>query len=86
MARRHLSWKLPIANNADKVQHGTVLRGERSVTAKLTEKQAREAHVMKAGGYRAADIAGHFRVSIWTIHDLLSGRTWGWLHPTKVAG
>ncbi len=37
VTRRHLSWKTPKANQADRVEHGTAIFGESSHFSKLTE-------------------------------------------------
>jgi hypothetical protein len=68
--KRHLSWKTPLANTADRFIHGTQTMGEAHHTAKLTEKQVREILSLK-GKIMQKDIAVLFGVSksrISSIH------------------
>jgi len=79
VAKGHPSWKAPVANNADKKAHGTFLRGARANTAKLTEEQVREIRHLKKDGLSAIEIGGRFGISQWSVFDIASRRTWGWL-------
>lgn len=38
---RHLAWKLPVDNHADKFYHGTIANGERHGKSKITSLQAK---------------------------------------------
>lgn len=75
---RHLSWKTPAGNQADRVAHGTDSRGERCVTAKLTEADVRQIRGFK-GSKSQAKIAAQFRVSRETVSQIYTRRVWGWL-------
>lgn len=74
----HLRWLTHSDNEADKVAHGTVTRGERHPRTSLTEievfliRQARGRETTKA-------IASRFGISGSSVRDIHSGRTWAWL-------
>jgi hypothetical protein len=78
----HLSWKTPIENKADELLHGTRIRGERHVSAKLTEAAAREIINLKSAEPQRK-LAERFRVSQMTISRIQSGRKWAHLSPTN---
>lgn len=78
VTKAHLSWKTPAGNAADKIEHGTATRGEKSVHAKLTEAQAREILSLRGTETQAA-IAKRFGVSFQLISQIHRGKTWGWL-------
>lgn len=73
---RHLSWKTPGENQADKVAHGTHRRGERSHYAKLAEDQARSVfHDPRV----YTEIANDFDISVVTVSDIKRRKSWFWL-------
>lgn len=78
VAKRHLSWKTPKDNNADKIAHETHNRGERNGGAKLNEDNAREILALK-GSLSRPVIAKMFGVSVTTILNIHSGKKWSWL-------
>lgn len=80
VSRKHLSWKTPKENSADKIIHGTHNRGERSNFAKLTESQAREILALR-GLETQASIARRYGVHRVTVHDIHTRRNWAWLQP-----
>lgn len=74
----HLSWKTRAGNEADKLLHDTVARGERSGTAKLTEEDVRE--IRRLGGSSSlSEIGRRYGVNKTAIHKILNGQSWGWL-------
>jgi hypothetical protein len=75
---RHLRWDTAAGNQADKVLHGTIIRGEAVNTAKLTEDQVRE--IRRIGSTMARkETAAMFEVSYWTIWEIQTRRSWAWL-------
>jgi len=71
---QHMEWKTFEENEADKVRHGTRIRGERSPNAKLTEDDVRKIRAAKG---KQRDIAKRFGVgqaSVWRIRHKI---TWG---------
>lgn len=72
---RHLSWKSPIDNAADREQHGTQPRGEKVPGSKLSEWQVKKIRSM-AGSHTQQSIADAFGVSRRTVGFILKGETW----------
>jgi len=83
---KHLRWASIKENMHDKWKHGTIVRGERVPTNKLTEAQVL-AILADDRGQRV--IARELGVSQSAVGFALTGRTWSWLtgrnHPDKVA-
>lgn len=74
----HLSWKTPVENNADKIIHGTVGRGERNSQAKLTEDDI--LGIRSLGATRSqSQIAKLYGVSQTTVSQIQRGVRWAWL-------
>lgn len=80
VTKRHLSWKTPKENQADRIIHGTHKRGERNHLSKLTEEQVREILSLK-GLETQASIAKKFGVAFQHISKIHRGQTWSWLQP-----
>jgi hypothetical protein len=85
IAPDHLDWKTPSENNADKLIHGTINRGERNGKAKLSEAAVREIIAMK-GKEMQIKLAEKFGVSNKTVSDIHTGRKWAWLSEQYKAG
>lgn len=83
VTKRHLRWATAKENAADKIAHGTTNRGERSPTAKITEKQALEIRRLCRKGVSQADMARRFKVYRSTISRIVSGDRWSWLGEGK---
>lgn len=77
MNPKHLRWDTAAGNHADKVLHGTIVRGEAVNTAKLTEDQVRELRRLTWMGRK--ELADMFGVSVWTIWEIRTRRSWAWL-------
>lgn len=75
---RHLSWKTPADNQADRIAHGTANRGSKHGLAKLNESQVIEIMALK-GTRPLNDIAETYGVTFQTISDIYRGRRWNWL-------
>lgn len=82
IAPGHLSWKTPTENQADKVLHGTINRGERNANAKITQAAAGEILALK-GIEKRREIANRFGVSYQTVGRIHNGRSWAWLSITN---
>lgn len=79
---RHLSWKTPTDNAADRIIHGTVARGERHGKAKITEDQARSI-ISLHGSLDPRTIAQHFGISRNAVYSIISGRNWTHIERPK---
>lgn len=73
---RHLSWKTPAANMADKRSHGTDPRGSRNSQSALREEDIPVIRSL-AGEKTQKEIAEMFGVSKSTIGMVQTGATWG---------
>jgi len=71
---RHLSWKTPAENEADKLIHGTAVRGDRSPSAKLTKEDV--IFIRSAKNMTQKELARLFGVSRGHIAGLRTGRFW----------
>lgn len=75
----HLSWKTRKENEADKLIHGTHIRGERHASAKLTEQDVLQIMALLKKGVTHRSIAADFKISRPYIGKILRGERWGWL-------
>ena len=75
---RHLVWKTPKANEADKVEHGTLRRGTEINTNKLTEDDVRAIRRMigKASG---VEIAKAWGITPAMVSRIKKRQAWAWL-------
>jgi hypothetical protein len=78
VSMRHLSWKTPSDNQADRLIHGTHSRGEQHNMVKLSEVQVREIISLK-GKEPQRSIARRFGVTFQTVSDIHRGRRWAWV-------
>lgn len=78
VTKGHLSWKTKVGNEADKLIHGTIARGERNGLSKLTEEDVREIRLLTET-LSQQKIAHRFGVSQTTIGFVLRRETWGWM-------
>lgn len=72
---KHLYWATHAENTADKQRHGTIRRGERSPTARLTPDQVRQIKAL-SGTVPRFRIAQQFDVSDSCVWAIVSGRNW----------
>lgn len=80
MNPRHLRWATVAENSADRLVDGTHARGERCVTAKLTEAQVLEIRRRyRSGGVTTRSLAFDYGVSQTQICSVLNGKVWAWL-------
>lgn len=78
VSKKHLSWKTPVENQADKVLHGTDNRGERHPHVKLTQSDVIEIRSARGLVFQR-DLAKRYGVTQGTISAIQSGARWGWL-------
>ncbi len=78
VTKRHLQWKTPTENNADKKEHGTDGKGTRNAMARLSEDRVREIKALR-GSMTQNAIAERFGISFGHVSDILRGTRWGWL-------
>jgi hypothetical protein len=72
----NLRWASIADNHSDKHRHGTAVFGEKSVIAKLTEAEVREARVRARRGESHASIAEDMPVDRSVLSRAIRGDTW----------
>jgi len=78
----NLRWATAKENAADRVKHGTLVRGSKQHAAKLTENQVLEIRKMSRKGLKPKEIAKKFEVDGSLICHIMAGRAWAWLPDT----
>ena len=73
---QNLRWDTPKANGCDKRLHGTIARGSRSSSAKITERDVPLIRELRTSGHSYGEIASRFDITRATVIALLKGRTW----------
>lgn len=80
VTKRHLQWKTPAENAADKVRHGTIPRGERQASSKLTREDVLAIRRMRSDGrMKLKEIAANFGIDQSTASAICSRKRWAWL-------
>lgn len=72
----NLAWGTRQENVADRVIHGTNLRGERNGNSKLTDRQAAEIRQCLANDIPPKVLAKHFQVNRVTIYNIKNQKTY----------
>jgi hypothetical protein len=75
---RHIRWATPKENCADKEIHGTVNRGQRQGSSKLTEEDVRQIRSLR-GVRPQRELSAMFGVSRWQISEIQTKKQWAWL-------
>lgn len=75
---RHLRWATHCENEADKVDHGTTIRGERQWKSRLTADDVRSIRLLFSTK-SDIQIANKFGVSPNSIYAIRTGYSWAWL-------
>lgn len=78
MNPQHLRWATRVENEADKVEHGTLPRGERQGNSKLTADDVRAIR-QQAETATHGVVAKRFGVARSQISRIVNGDQWGWL-------
>lgn len=78
VTKRHISWKTKTENQADRLGHGTMTRGEKHPGARLSEDDVRAIRALR-GSMVQREIGELFGVERKTISDIFWGKTWGWM-------
>jgi hypothetical protein len=72
----NLQWGTPKENSADRDSHGTMIRGSRSASAKLSEADVVEMRRLVDGGMRLKAVADIFGVHASRLSHIFAGRAW----------
>lgn len=79
----HLSWKTKAENEADKVLHGTVLRGNLNPASKLTREDVGRIRLL-IPHHTQTFLAKKFGVSRQQISRIARGERWNWLQDERI--
>jgi hypothetical protein len=71
----NLRWGTPKENAADRVQHGTDLRGEKNGSAKLKNHHALTIRTLSKNGMRYVDIANRYGISVSNVGAIVTRKT-----------
>jgi predicted XRE-type DNA-binding protein len=72
----NLVWGTKAENEADKIKHGTRVRGESSPLAKLTDAIVRSIREMYTNGEKQKNIAAKFGITQTTVSDIVVRKSW----------
>lgn len=72
----NLRWDTHVANESDKVLHGTLPYGEQIHCSKLTSSQVLEIRQLRSRGLQYAEIAERFCLSDSTVGNIVRRETW----------
>lgn len=75
---KHLRWATTVENHADKVEHGTLIRGTAVKSSKLSESDVREIRRL-SHSLRVGQLAKRFGVAHSTIIRAQQRDSWAWL-------
>lgn len=78
----NLRWDTPTANQADRIKHGTVMRGEAHPGTTLTEDAVRfiRSHYVPCDLVNGREgLAKKFGVGVESISNIVTRRSWAWL-------
>jgi hypothetical protein len=79
VAPTHLRWASQAENLADRVNHGTMIRGTKARHAKLTDEDIPRIRTLAKLGMTSPKIAEQYGVIPRTIRNILNRETWAWL-------
>ena len=77
MSPKHLRWATVQENEADKIQHGTLRRGEQINTAKLTREKV--LFIRANPNISGVDLANMFKVTPAAISSIRGRKNWAWV-------
>ena len=76
IAPKHLSWKTPKENQADRIIHGTHNRGRKNGQCKLTEDQILE---IRSSPESRTELSQKYGISKPHIYEIKNRKKWAWL-------
>lgn len=72
----NLSWKTRVDNHADKLRHGTLVRGSEHYHTHLTEQDVRDMRSAAEAGSSIRALATRYDVRPVTVYAILQRRNW----------
>ena len=82
----NLRWATAQENEADKLRHGTRLRGDRNHQSTLTEADVRRIKGRLAEGQTQVSLAAEYGITQAAISAIKLGKNWGWLNDELRGG
>lgn len=82
----NLRWGTAQQNADDRWAHGTMIYGENSPGAKVTESDIVEMRRMRREGATTIEIGRRFGINRRHAGDILAGRKWKWLKDAEIQG
>lgn len=76
---RHLRWATPAENAADRLIHGTHLRGERHPLHRLTPQEVLAIREACRAGETQGRVGERYGVSQSLVCMIVTGKAWAWL-------
>lgn len=80
---RHLRWATPQENERDKLEHGTLRRGQAINTSRLSEADVRGIRKRLANGATGVEMAQKYGVTPSAISSIRKGHSWAWLNSEQ---
>lgn len=78
VSKKHLYWATQKQNIADARRHGTIVRGEQTRSAKVSERDVKYIRQMRGKVFQK-DLAEKFGLHQSQVSLIQSGKNWGWL-------
>jgi hypothetical protein len=78
-SKSNIYWGTPRQNQQDRVEHGTTYRGEDHHSSKLSVSQVRDIYRRICKEESLTALANEYDVSLCSISDIKSKRSWKWL-------
>ena len=75
---QHVRWATHKENQADRIEHGTDVRGEKHPLSKLTQDDVIRIRQLR-GQQTQASVAEQFDISRTQVRYIQSGKSWAWL-------
>ncbi len=75
----NLRWDTKQANMVDQRRHGTLVKGQRQGSSKLTDDQAREVKRRLGEGESQRSIATEYGITQAAVSLIATGKNWAWL-------
>lgn len=84
MNPNHLRWATPAENQADRIIHGTDMRGAKNHNTKLTADQVREIRDLE-GKLSRQEIGDLYGVTRQNVIQIQQRKSWAWLDAEELA-
>jgi len=83
---KNLRWDTRKNNHADKIRHGTTLRGTNHPSSKLDNNSVTKIVRLIKGGATQVEAAEKFNIGRELVSKIMTGRRWSWLTGIQLNG